>query len=143
LESEIKRPASIDITHQEPLSEPKEITQDTEEPIAKTPSTPTTNKKFETLCHVIMDRNSDLGECFKEQVHFISYENNVLTWESCADEACKAQLRHGYSIIKQFVKEILGLIQKLHHNPVVKQLKSPCKKKRLNQPSPILTSPSL
>jgi DNA polymerase-3 subunit gamma/tau len=141
LESEIKRPASIDITHQEPLSEPKEITQDTEEPIAKAPSTPTTNKKFETLCHVIMDRNSDLGECFKEQVHFISYENNVLTWESCADEACKAQLRHGYSIIKQFVKEIFGFDTKITSQPCSKTVQEPVQKKTSEPTEPYIDEP--
>ena len=63
---------------------------------------------FQTLISKIEDRSSELGSCFKEQITFVSYVDNTLTWESCADEACKKQLKHGYSVIKQFVREIFG-----------------------------------
>ncbi|MGB5965364.1 MAG: DNA polymerase III subunit gamma/tau [Sulfurimonadaceae bacterium] len=63
---------------------------------------------FEQLIKKIEDRSIDLGVCFKEQITFVSYTENVLTWESCADDACKQQLKHGYSVIKQFVREIFG-----------------------------------
>jgi len=63
---------------------------------------------FDELVQRIEDRSIDLGQCFKEQIAFVSYSDNVLTWESCADEACKKQLKHGYSVIKQFVREIFG-----------------------------------
>ena len=63
---------------------------------------------FEQLTQKIEDRNIDLGRCFKEQIAFVSYRDDLLVWESCADEACKKQLKHGYSVIKQFVREIFG-----------------------------------
>ncbi|MCJ7764795.1 MAG: DNA polymerase III subunit gamma/tau, partial [Thiovulaceae bacterium] len=63
---------------------------------------------FEQLIQKIQDRSIDLGRCFKEQITFVSYEEGLLVWESCADDACKKQLKHGYSVIKQFVREIFG-----------------------------------
>ncbi|QOP45188.1 DNA polymerase III subunit gamma/tau [Sulfurimonas paralvinellae] len=61
--------------------------------------------KFNELVAKIKDRNAALGECFEQQISFVSYEDNVLTWESCADEACKKSLKHGYGVIKQLVRE--------------------------------------
>ncbi len=63
---------------------------------------------FGLLIQKIEDRSIDLGRCFKEQITFVSYRDNLLIWESCADEECKKQLKHGYSVIKQFVREIFG-----------------------------------
>jgi DNA polymerase-3 subunit gamma/tau len=63
---------------------------------------------FGELIQKIEDRSIDLGKCFKEQITFVSYHDNTLIWESCADDACKKQLKHGYSVIKQFVREIFG-----------------------------------
>ena len=63
---------------------------------------------FGQLIQKIEDRSIDLGRCFKEQISFVSYRDNVLIWESCADDECKKQLKHGYSVIKQFVREIFG-----------------------------------
>jgi DNA polymerase-3 subunit gamma/tau len=68
---------------------------------------------FQELCTRITDRSAELGHCFANQVHFVSYENETLTWESCVDAHCKAQLRHGYSVIKQFVREIFGFETKI------------------------------
>ncbi len=68
---------------------------------------------FEQLITKIEDRSIDLGRCFKEQISFVSYADNTLTWESCADEECKQQLKHGYSVIKQFVREIFGFETKI------------------------------
>ncbi|WP_345975159.1 DNA polymerase III subunit gamma/tau [Sulfurimonas sp. HSL3-7] len=63
---------------------------------------------FKQLIQKIEDRSIDLGRCFKEQISFVSYRDDLLIWESCADEECKKQLKHGYSVIKQFVREIFG-----------------------------------
>jgi DNA polymerase-3 subunit gamma/tau len=63
---------------------------------------------FSQLVANIKDRNFKLGDCFANSVKFISYENNLLTWESCADEECKKDLKHGYSAIKQLVRELYG-----------------------------------
>jgi len=76
-----------------------------------TPSQPQTDPAltlFHELIEKIQDRNAELGECFAKQIDFISYMDNILTWESCADEECKKSLKHGYGVIKQFVREIFG-----------------------------------
>ena len=65
-------------------------------------------KKFDELIAKITDRNHQLGECFTKNITFISYEDNTLTWESCADEECKKALKHGYGVIKQLVREIFS-----------------------------------
>ncbi len=68
---------------------------------------------FNTLTAKIKDRNYELGECFTNNIHFIAYENNTLTWESCADEDCKKVLKHGYSVIKQLVRETFSFETKI------------------------------
>ncbi len=116
LESEIKRPASIAITHtpheeEHSTTHENPATEHLQTPLSSSPDD--AHQKFERLCHMIMDRSTELGECFQQQIHFISYENHLLTWESCADDTCKTLLRHGYSIIKHFVHEIFGLETKI------------------------------
>ena len=64
--------------------------------------------KFDALVAAISDRNFELGECFKNNITFVSFEDNVLTWESCAGEECKKSLKYGYSAIKQLVRETFG-----------------------------------
>ncbi|MEA3523250.1 MAG: DNA polymerase III subunit gamma/tau [Campylobacterota bacterium] len=120
LEREIKRPASIEITPQEDTPAPA-ITSESpkEESITKTQealkeeSISPNLKMFATLQAKIMDRNAELGHCFNNQIHFVSFDGNTLIWESCADDACKTQLRHGYGVIKQFVREIFGFETKI------------------------------
>ena len=63
---------------------------------------------FQSLVETIADRNYELGQCFEQYIRFISYEQEILTWESCADEECKKALKHGYGVIKQLVREIFG-----------------------------------
>lgn len=65
-------------------------------------------EKFDLLVKNIADRNYELGECFKHNITFVSFADNLLTWESCADENCKKLLKHGYSVIKQLVRETFG-----------------------------------
>ena len=73
----------------------------------------TLNHKFKKLETTISDRNYELGECFLNSITFVEYKENTLVWESCADEACKKVLKHGYSVIKQFVREIYGFETKI------------------------------
>jgi len=70
-------------------------------------------KLFDTLILKIKDRNYELGECFTNNIKFVSYEENILTWESCANEECKKALKHGYSAIKQLVRELFGFETKI------------------------------
>jgi len=77
-------------------------------------------KTFAQLVFKIKDRNFELGDCFEKNITFISYENSVLTWESCADEECKKVLTHGYGVIKQLVREVFGFETKIKHEACTK-----------------------
>ena len=83
------------------------------------------HKLFAQLIAKIEDRSIDLGRCFKEQISFVSYENGTLTWESCADDECKKQLTHGYSVVKQFVREIFGFETKIKAQKCSKERPQP------------------
>ncbi|MEA1956651.1 MAG: DNA polymerase III subunit gamma/tau [Campylobacterota bacterium] len=79
-----------------------------------------TNNLFQELIAKIKDRNYNLGEVFENSVCFISYENNILSWESCANDDAKKSLKHGYSAIKQLVREIYGFETKIKGLPCSK-----------------------
>ena len=114
LESQIEHSTPISI----PTLPPKAAPLDKSQPSPEQKTSPEEPARqsialFEELCTRIDDRSAELGHCFRGQINFVSYTSNILTWESCADESCKQQLRHGYSIIKQFVKEIFGFETKI------------------------------
>lgn len=96
-------------TPQEPVTVPEEqiipIQESIPEPVVVTKPH---QEKFDALVAAISDRNYELGECFKNNITFVSFEDNVLTWESCAGEECKKSLKYGYSAIKQLVRETFG-----------------------------------
>ena len=93
------------------MPEPEPISVAVQDPYLKT---------FDELVAKIKDRNYELGECFTKNIKFISYEENVLTWESCADEECKKLLKHGYAVIKQLVREIFSFETKIKGIPCSK-----------------------
>ncbi|MDP1784543.1 MAG: DNA polymerase III subunit gamma/tau, partial [Sulfuricurvum sp.] len=72
------------------------------------PSAPV-KSPYELLCDKIRDRSITLGECFTRNVTFLSYENNALTWESCASGEDKELLKNSFGIIRQFVREVYGI----------------------------------
>ncbi len=125
LEKEIKRPASLHVNSQEKEPQIQNTTQETPkaQPKEQTITKEIPDKKvsmFETLENMIMDRNAELGRCFTKQVSFISFSDNTLIWESCADDECKKHLRNGYGVIKQFVREIFGIDTKIKAQPCSK-----------------------
>lgn len=77
-------------------------------------------KLFELLIAKISDRNYELGECFTKNISFVSYQENLLTWESCAEGECKKLLTHGYSVVKQLVREIFSFETKIKGIPCSK-----------------------
>jgi len=79
-------------------------------------------KMFNELKQSIKDRNAQLGTCFDESISFISYVDETLTWESCANEECKKVLTHGFSVIKQLVRETFGFETKIKHKPCSKEI---------------------
>ena len=80
------------------------------------------NKEFLELISKIKDRSPELGEVFENAISFVSYEENTLTWESCVDEETKKALTHGYSAIKQLVREVYGFGTKIKSMPCTKTI---------------------
>ena len=120
LQKEITRPeiSSIKIQSSSPEM-PEPIPLEEEIPIVNTPiQEPEViqipqNKEFIELIAKIKDRSYELGEVFERAISFISYENEVLTWESCVNNEEKKALTHGYSAIKQLVREVYGFNTKI------------------------------
>ncbi len=104
---ETKQPKEIQIPKEEPL---KEKTVVTSEPLHAEDNGV---KLFGKLIAKLEDRSHELATCFKEYVEYASYENETLSWASCADEEHKKMLKHGYPIIRQFVQEIFGIDTKI------------------------------
>ena len=124
MNGEVAQAAETAQTKQTPTVETNEAVQEitpsiepTPEPIteavAQTPQKDEGLEKFEQLIARIQDRNYELGECFKNNIHYVSLSENTLTWESCANETCKKALKHGYSVIKQLVREIFSFETKI------------------------------
>ncbi len=86
-------------------SHPKEAAPQT---IHVMPTAPV-KSPFELLCEKIRDRSIELGECFEKNVSFVSYADNTLTWESCAEGDDKELLKNSFGIIRQFVREVFGV----------------------------------
>ena len=70
-------------------------------------------KTFDTLIAKIYDRDFSLGECFKRNIEFESFEEGKLTWGSTADGENKKQLITHWGVINMFVKELFGLDTKI------------------------------
>jgi DNA polymerase III subunit gamma/tau len=145
LEGEIKRPERVHVAAPKSINPAPSETITAQEPEdshtpSETPAPSLSNndaayrEKFALLCQRIMDRNATLGTCFKEQIAFVSYENDTLTWESCANEACKTQLRHGYSAIRHLVREIFG------EETLIKA--QACSQEVMNEPEPQASKPT-
>ncbi len=131
LQKEIDRPdlSAIDLKIQKQMLEPRpeqttpivDIPEDKPEVITPTVKDPNL-KKFQNLIDNIKDRSVELGKCFENSIKFISYENEQLTWQSCTNPECKDALTHGFSVIKQLVREEFGFETKIKHIPCKKKV---------------------
>lgn len=86
--------------------------------------TPTPNGAdlFALLVQKIYERNFELGEIFEKNIHFVSYENGILVWETTAQDSDKERLKNSYTnIIKGFVLEIFGMQTQI--KPIAKEPK--------------------
>jgi len=79
--------------------------------------------KFKELVSKIYDRNYELGSCFERNITFISFEEQLLTWESTAEEEEKKMLITHWGVINMFVKELFGFETKIK-NIAKKKVKS-------------------
>ena len=68
---------------------------------------------FKNLVSRIYDRNYELGEAFEKNIHFLSFNNNTLSWESEASGEDKKLLIKHWQIIKMLVQEIFGIDTKI------------------------------
>ena len=68
---------------------------------------------FARLCDKLLDRNAELGECFKANIRFDSFEDEHLMLSSRAEGEASKTLNTYYSIIKHFVQELFGLETKI------------------------------
>ena len=86
-------------------------------------SLPTQNNTalFDTLIKKIYDRDFDLGECFKRNIAFESFEENTITWGSSAEGDDKKQLRVHWGVISHFIKEIFGFETTIAVNHIAKK----------------------
>ncbi|MCX6073645.1 MAG: DNA polymerase III subunit gamma/tau [Campylobacterales bacterium] len=101
-----------------PLSHP--TPQNTIAPKSTAPRvavTPLRKTPFDLLCDKIRDRDAALSKSFETTIRYVSYEEGVLTWESCAEGSDKELLRHSYAIIRQFVREIYGVETQIKSQP--------------------------
>jgi DNA polymerase-3 subunit gamma/tau len=79
-------------------------------------------KLFEELISKMYDRNYDLGECFKNSIAYMSFNENLLTWESSASTEEKVLLRNNWSMIRMFVQDLFGFETKIKN--ITKELPS-------------------
>ena len=111
-EAESPSPAPQQTTQAVPPTEersPKASTAPTFESPQPTPDT----AKFTALVSKIYDRDYDLGNCFERNISFVNFADNLLTWESTAEESDKQLLITHWGIINMFVKEIFGFETKI------------------------------
>jgi DNA polymerase-3 subunit gamma/tau len=126
-----------------PVEEPQPITQTKEPEIEPQAVPPAPQKdigleKFRELIAKIQDRNYALAECFENNIFFVSFSDETLTWESCADEECKKALKHGYGVIKQLVREVFSFNTKIKGLPCSKPAQEQAQKVETPQPTEVI-----
>ena len=113
--------AKVEEVGPEPIQEPIVEEPITPEPMIEKPLDKGA-KLFEELIVKMYDRNYELGECFKYSIEYLSFENNLLTWESSATAEQKTLLKNNWMTIRTFVQEIFGYETKIKN--VSKELPS-------------------
>ena len=110
-------PVQKSLTKPEVKTEPVQEIQASPEAVTEVPKevapADVKNANFETLKKKIFDRSHDLGTVFEENISFVSFEENKLTWESTAEDTDKKQLITHWGVINMFVKELFGLETKI------------------------------
>lgn len=69
------------------------------------------SEKFKQVVAKIYERDYDLGEIFSKNIAFVSFENNILTWESSANSDTKEKLKPYFKIIQEIINNIFGNVQ--------------------------------
>ncbi len=100
---------SMDTTEGTSTNSVAKVNKVTEPVIATKPH----QKTFDALIKKIYDRDYDLGKLFEENITFVSFEEEKLTWESTAEGEEKKQLITYWGVINMFVKELFGFETKI------------------------------
>ena len=116
LESEKFRIPESSITKKAPLPSAEESSLEEPQTQAPEPIVPAYNYQeyFEKLCLKLADRNAQLGDCFKQNITFLGFEENVLKLSSKAQDEASLFLKHSSGVIKHFVQELFGLETKIN-----------------------------
>ncbi len=109
-----KKPEELIIN--ESVAEKSEVATEIEVPKERIPEPVVVNTHhttFENLKRKIYDRSHELGTLFENNITFVSFEENKLTWESSAEGEDKKQLITHWGVINMFVKELFGFETKI------------------------------
>jgi len=88
----------------------KQLEKEVKSTSVNVPQKPTSEDLFKKLIIKLKEKDIDLGVCFETSVRFISFENNVLVWESCPNEECKEMFKRFFSpVIRPIINEVFGL----------------------------------
>jgi DNA polymerase-3 subunit gamma/tau len=117
-------------TPSETPAKQKEPTEEKHPPLNAERLTLSTNK-FKELVSKIYDRDYDLGSCFERNITFVSFEDDLLTWESTAEEDDKKMLIKHWGVINMFVKELFGFETKIKNIAKKKLLSEASDKKKV------------
>jgi len=102
---------------QEQVQEEKETPLNAEYPKGTSPDNRARSalnaNKFKELVSKIYDRDYDLGVVFEQNITFVSFEAQTLTWESTAEGDAKKALIKYWGLINMFVKETFGIDTKI------------------------------
>ncbi|AFL67805.1 DNA polymerase III subunit gamma/tau [Sulfurospirillum barnesii] len=77
---------------------------------------------FARLCEKLMDRNVELGECFKTHIRFEDFSHQTLTLNSSAKEESGKILKNNSAIIRHFVQETFGFETVIHITKVEEEV---------------------
>lgn len=78
--------------------------------------------RYMQVTDLIYDRSYELGECFKQSFLFNSYENSILTIDSCAQDECRKMLHKNFAYIRAFIEDIYGHDTTIEFNKIQKDL---------------------
>ena len=107
-----------------------EITiEEKKEPVKEEKSnTLTLEDRFQEVVKLLNDNDKFLSNCFRNSVKFISYNENILSWETDLNENCKDSLKKDYGIVLNILKEVFSN-QTLKIKKLQKKIENNVKKK--------------
>jgi DNA polymerase-3 subunit gamma/tau len=116
-ESTIEQPTvELDVIQDAVEIEPQPIMEETPVPQE------VVDNRYTQVTDLIYDRSYELGECFKESFLYNSFENGVLTIDSCATDEARKLLHKNFAYIRAFIEDIYGHDTTIEFNKIQKDL---------------------